>query len=89
MLEADESNRECLFNEDRAAHVGDPSGEHDADALATVADFMASRKFDGYLNLGGLIDFSIISSHNMGNLRAVASSKNIVLQMPSSPNTRG
>jgi hypothetical protein len=47
------------------------NGEHDADALAAVADFMASRKWDGYLNLGDLVDFSIISSHNIGNLRAV------------------
>jgi hypothetical protein len=46
-------------------------GEHDADSLATVPDFMASRRFDGYLNLGDLIDFSIISSHNIGNLRGV------------------
>ncbi len=46
-------------------------GEHDADALATVAEFMESRRFDGYLNLGDLIDFSIISSHNIGNLKAV------------------
>jgi hypothetical protein len=47
------------------------TGEHDADALAAVSDFMRSRSFDGYLNLGDLIDFSIISSHNVGNLRAV------------------
>jgi predicted phosphodiesterase len=47
------------------------SGEHDADALATVAEFMQSRRFDGYVCLGDLIDFSIISSHNIGNLRGV------------------
>lgn len=46
-------------------------GEHDANALATVEEFIASRRWDGYLNLGDLIDFSIISSHNIGNLRAV------------------
>ncbi|MGO9399901.1 MAG: hypothetical protein ACLP19_18970 [Xanthobacteraceae bacterium] len=46
-------------------------GEHDANALAVVEEFMASRRWDGYLNLGDLIDFGIISSHNFGNLRAV------------------
>jgi hypothetical protein len=53
------------------ASFGKIAGEHDANALATVADFMASRKWDGYLNLGDLIDFSVISSHNIGNLREV------------------
>jgi hypothetical protein len=46
-------------------------GCHDANALAAVEEFMASQRWDGYLNLGDLIDFGIISSHNLGNLRAV------------------
>ena len=46
-------------------------GCHDANALACVEEFMASRKWDGYLNLGDLFDFGIISSHNKDNLRAV------------------
>ncbi len=45
--------------------------EHDADSLAAVEDFMKSRHFDGYLNLGDLIDFSIISLHNIGKLREI------------------
>jgi hypothetical protein len=67
------------------------SGEHDADSLATVAEFMASRRFDGYLNLGDLIDFSIISSHNIGNLRDVEGGRILEeyrVLMPSSPNMR-
>jgi hypothetical protein len=47
------------------------SGEHDANALACVEEFMASQKWDGYLNLGDLLVFGIISSHNIGNLREV------------------
>jgi len=47
------------------------SGSHDADSLATVAEFLHDQHFDGYINLGDLIDFSIISSHNIGNLREV------------------
>ena len=47
------------------------SGEHDANALACVEEFMASQKWDGYLGLGDLIDFGIISSHNVLNLRTV------------------
>lgn len=47
------------------------AGDHDANALATVEDYMKSQTWDGYLNLGDLINFDIISSHNTGNLRAV------------------
>lgn len=46
-------------------------GAHDANALATVSDFMKSQRWDGLLHLGDLISFDIISSHNTGNLRAV------------------
>jgi hypothetical protein len=45
--------------------------EQDERSLAAVEDFMQSRPWDGYLNLGDLIDFSIISSHNATNLRAI------------------
>jgi hypothetical protein len=47
------------------------AGDHDEDSLATVETFMRSKWFDGYLNLGDLCDFGIISSHNAGKLREV------------------
>ena len=47
------------------------SREHDELSLGAVEQFMASKRFDGYLNLGDLLDFVIISSHNIGNLREV------------------
>jgi hypothetical protein len=47
------------------------SGSHDADSLATVAEFLKTQRFDGFINLGDLIDFSIISHHNLETLRAV------------------
>ena len=48
------------------------AGDHDVYALATAEEFMASQVWDGYLNLGDLIDFGIIAiNHNVNNLRAV------------------
>jgi hypothetical protein len=47
------------------------SGEHDGDSLATVERFMQSKRFDGYLNLGDLCDFGIISTHNANRLREI------------------
>src|SRR5579862_2762600 len=47
------------------------AGDHDIAALQTVEAFMADQKWDGYLNLGDLIDFGIISAHNTMNLREV------------------
>jgi hypothetical protein len=47
------------------------SQEHDEKALGAAEEFMSSRKWDGYLNLGDLCDFGIISHHNKSNLRIV------------------
>lgn len=43
----------------------------DKASLAAVEQLMAELRFDGYLQLGDLIDFECISSHNANNLRAV------------------
>src|ERR1051326_432064 len=44
---------------------------HDEKSLTAVEKLMADYRFDGYLQIGDLMDFDCISSHNKNNLRAV------------------
>ena len=44
---------------------------HDRDSLAAVEKMMGDYKFDGWLCLGDLMDFNVISNHNLNNLRVV------------------
>jgi predicted phosphodiesterase len=43
----------------------------DTKSLAAVEKLMTDYQFDGYLQLGDLMDFNCISPHNINNLRAV------------------
>lgn len=44
---------------------------HDKKTLAAVEEFMASRNWDYYIQVGDFLDFDCISSHNKNKLREI------------------
>lgn len=53
-------------------HVRAKSGGHDGRSLKAVEGYMADHKWDEVIYIGDFMDFNCVSSHNIGNLRAVS-----------------